>query len=108
MAPELLRNVVNVETAPIHLALGEGEAHGSAELQAGNLARIKARPIGAKDHLCGNEHVYYPPLTQLSHAMPAYTINDEFKGRGLGVNWKINGKTNAFVGHFSYDSAPQR
>ncbi len=108
MAPELLRNVVTVETAPIHLALGKGEAHGSAELQAGNLARIKARPIGAKDHLCGNEHVYYPPLTQLSHAMPAYTINDEFKGRGLGVNWKINGKTNAFVGHFSYDSAPQR
>lgn len=108
MAPELLRNLVNVETAPIHLVLGEGESHGSAELRAGNLARIKARPIGAKDHLCGNEHVYYPPLTQLSHAMPAYTINDEFSGRGLGVNWRINGKTNAFVGHFSYDSARQR
>lgn len=108
MAPELLRNLVNVETAPIHLVLGEGESHGSAELRAGNLARIKARPIGAKDHLCGNEHVYYPPLTQLSHAMPAYTINDEFSGRGLGVNWRINGKTNAFVGHFSYDNAQQR
>ena len=108
MAPELLRDVVNVETAPIHLVVGEGESHGSAELQAGNLARIKARPIGAKDHLCGNEHVYYPPLTELSHAMPAYTITDEFSGSGLGVNWRINGKTNAFVGHFSYDSALQR
>ncbi len=107
MAPELLRNVVKVETAAIHLVVGEGESHGSAELQAGNLARVKARRIGAKDHLCGNEHVYYPPLTKLSHAMPAYTIADEFSGRGLGVNWKINGKTNAFVGHFSFDSAVQ-
>lgn len=104
MAPELFRNVVNIETASIYLEVGEGELHGTAELQAGDLARIKARPIGAKDHLCGNEHVYYPPLTKLSHAMPAYTLNDEFSGRGLGVNWKINGKTNAFVGHFSYDS----
>jgi hypothetical protein len=107
MAPELLRDVVTVETAPIHLTVGEGESHGSAELQAGNLARIKARPIGAKDHLCGNEHVYYPPLTELSHAMPAYTITDEFSGSGLGVNWRINGKTNAFVGHFSYNAPLQ-
>jgi hypothetical protein len=104
MAPELLRNVVKVETAAIHLVVGEGESHGSAELQAGNLAKVKARRIGAKDHLCGNEHVYYPPLTKLSHAMPAYTLADEFSGSGLGVTWRINGKTNAFVGHFSYDS----
>lgn len=108
MAPELLRNVVKVESAAIRLVLGEGESHGSAELQAGNLARVKARRIGAKDHLCGNEHVYYPPLTELSHAMPAYTITDEFNGSGLGVSWRINGKTNAFVGHFSYDSPVQQ
>ena len=105
VAPELLGNVVKVETAPIYLSVGDNQSHGSAELQAGNLARIKTRSIGTKDHLCGNEHVYYPPLTQLSHAMPAYTINDEFKGSGLGVNWKINGKTNAFVGTFSYKSS---
>ena len=107
MAPELLKNVVRVETAPIRLIVGEGKEHGSVKLKAGNLANIQTRKIGSKDHLCGNEFVYYQPLTPLSHAMAAYTINDEFNGIGLGVTWKINNKTNAFVGTFSQNFSDQ-
>ena len=101
MAPQLLKNVVKIEKTPIQLIVGAGKAHGNVKLKAGNLANVQTRKIGSKDHLCGNEFVYYQPLTPLSHAMAAYTINDEFNGIGLGVTWKINNKTNAFVGTFS-------
>ncbi len=105
MAQDLLKNVVNVEVAPIAMEIGEGEKHGCAKLEVGSLAKIETRCLGGKDHLCGNEEVYYQPLTELSHAMPVYTLNDEFSGNGLGVTWKLNDKRSAFVGTFSQDSS---
>jgi hypothetical protein len=106
-AGELLKNVVKVESAPIELEVGEGDRHGYGRLAAGSLAQIETRSMHGKDHLCGNEDVYYQPLTELIHAMPVFTLNDEFTGRGLGVTWKLNGKRSSFVGHFSYPSSPQ-
>ncbi|MCI0418522.1 MAG: DUF1326 domain-containing protein [Acidobacteria bacterium] len=100
-AGELLQNVVKVESAPIQIEVGEGERHGYGKLAAG-LAHVETRSMHGKDHLCGNEEVYYQPLTELMHAMPVFTLNDEFSGRGLGVTWKLNGKRSSFVGHFSY------
>jgi hypothetical protein len=102
MAKDLLANVVNVEAVPIHMELGDGDQHGSAKMAAGSLAGIETRSLHGKDHLCGNEDVYYQPLTELHHAMPTYTVNDEFNGKGLGANWKLNGKRSSFLGHFSY------
>ena len=102
MAGDLLKNVVKVESAPIQVEVGEGDRHGHAKLTAGSLAQIETRSLHGKDHLCGNEDVYYQPLTELMHAMPAFTLNDEFTGRGLGVTWKLNGKRSSFVGNFSY------
>jgi hypothetical protein len=101
MGGRLLENVVSVQSAPISLEVGEASQHGSVVLQAGNLARIKTRALGDKDHLCGNESTYYPPLTELSHAMPAYTLSEEYRGSGLGLEWRINDKRSAFVGTFS-------
>ena len=105
MAQDLLKDIVKVEVAPIQMEIGKGENHGSAKLEAGTLARIQTRCIGGKDHLCGNEALYYQPLTSLAHAMPVFTLNDEFKGGGLGVNWRINNKSSAFVGTFSQEGA---
>lgn len=102
MAGNLLKNVVKVESTPIQVEVGEGDRHGYAKLTAGSLAQIETRSLHGKDHLCGNEDVYYQPLTELIHAMPAFTINDEFTGRGLDVTWKLNGKRSSFVGNFSY------
>src|SRR5437667_178041 len=63
--------------------------------------RVQTRSLGDKDHLCGNEVTYYPPLTgQLSHAMPVYTVSDEYQGGALGLQWKLYGKRSAFVGTF--------
>lgn len=103
----LFKNVVKVEVAPIQLEVGEGDRHGYGKLSAGSLAQIETRSMHGKDHLCGNEDVYYQPLTDLMHAMPAFTLNDEFNGRGLGVTWKLNGKRSSFVGNFSYPTPNQ-
>jgi hypothetical protein len=101
MGGRLLENVVLIQSAPISLEVGEASQHGSVVLQAGNLARIQTRALGDKDHLCGNESTYYPPLTELSHAMPAYTLSEEYRGSGLDMEWRINDKRSAFVGTFS-------
>ncbi len=97
----LLSNVVRVEVAPISLEIGQGSEHGKARLVAGHLARIETRSLCSGDHLCGNEEVYYPPLTKVGHAMPAYTIQDKFGGSGLGVVWNRADRRSAFIGTFA-------
>src|SRR6266516_3598744 len=97
----LLENIVGVQSAPISMKIGEADQHGSVVLTAGRLARIQTRALSDKDHICGNEVAYYPPLTELTHAMPAYTVADEFQGSGLDREWRIFGKRSAFVGTFS-------
>src|SRR5271157_1716373 len=106
MAGKLLSHVVRVETAPIHLALAQGEEHGTARLVAGNLARIETRSLCHGDDICGNEIVYYPPLVHLAHAMPAFTLEDSFQGKGLDVVWNHIGKRSAFVGTFAMNGLP--
>jgi len=101
MAGRLTENVVRVEALAIRLNTSEGGQHGSASLVAGNLASIKTRSLCAGDHICGNEEVFYPPLTQVAHAMPAYTLQDSFNGQGLGVVWDRADERSAFVGSFS-------
>ena len=100
-AGHLLDHVVLVEAAPIRMAVGEGTEHGAVSLTAGKLASIKTRSLCAGDDICGNEYVYYPPLTELAHSMPAYAEVDSFSGKGLGVVWKRLGARSAFVGNFT-------
>jgi hypothetical protein len=101
MAGKLLSHVVRVETASIQFVFAQGEHHGTARLVAGNLASIETRSLCQGDHICGNEFVYYPPLVQLAHAMPAFTLEDSFQGKGLDVVWNHIGKRSAFVGTFA-------
>ena len=102
MSGELLKNVVAVRVAPIKMQLGSHhDMHDvSTSLQAGNLVGVETRAIGKGDHLCGNENVYYQPLTKLTHAMPAVAQLDRYDGPGLGVIWTLHDKRSAFVGSF--------
>jgi Protein of unknown function (DUF1326) len=100
-AGHLLDHVVLVEAAPIRMAVGAGAEHGSVSLTAGKLASIKTRSLCAGDDICGNEAIYYPPLTALAHSMPAYAEVDSFNGTGLGVVWNRLGARSAFVGTFT-------
>jgi hypothetical protein len=99
MGGELLRNVQQVVPVPMELAISP-EHHGVALLRAGHFATIQTRSLGDKDHLCGNEITFYPPLTQVAHSMPAVALTDSYQGPGLGVSWDLHGKRSAFVGTF--------
>ena len=102
MSGKLLNNVVRVEVAPITVHVSGHDGHYSeTTVQAGNLAGIQTRSIGKKDHLCGNEDVYYQPLAQMNHSMPAIAELDQYNGADLGVSWTIHGKRSAFVGTFA-------
>ena len=99
MGGELLRHIVKVMDVPISMQVLQ-EHHGSASVHAGSFATIETRPIGDKDHLCGNETTFYPPLTPTTHAMPAVALTDEYQGQGLNDTWTIHNKRSAFVGTF--------
>ena len=102
MSGRLLNNVVRVEVAAITVHVSGHDGHYSeTAVQAGNLAGIQTRSIGKKDHLCGNEDVYYQPLAQMNHSMPAIAELDQYNGADLGVSWTIHGKRSAFVGTFA-------
>jgi hypothetical protein len=101
MAGELLDNVVEVETAPMAMSVERHGAHATRGFfRATGLAAIETRAIGDKDHICGNEYTFYPPLTATVHAMPAVALRDEYQGPGLDVSWISREKRSAFVGTF--------
>jgi hypothetical protein len=105
LAGDLLKDVVRVEVAPINLNVRhDGGHYGSVMMRAGDLAAIETRSIGEKDHLCGNEETYYPPLAATSHAMPAVAMIDQYHGPALGVKWTVHEKRSAFVGSFARES----
>jgi hypothetical protein len=99
MGGELLRNAQQVIPAPMELAVSP-EHHGVALLRAGHFATVQTRPVSDKDHLCGNEVTFYPPLTQLTHSIPAVALTDSYRGPGLDVDWESHGRRSAFVGTF--------
>ena len=88
-----------VETAPIRL---EQRQQGSVTLTGGDLVRIETRRLTAEDDPCGDAEICYLPLTKLAHSTPVYTLLDEFRGQGLGVNWRLANKSSSFVGNFKY------
>jgi hypothetical protein len=76
-------------------------AGGSAHLAAGDLIALSTRPLNHGDHLCGNEEVYYPPLTPAGDAVPAVTLEHTFRGKDLGLTWSSPERRSAFVGTFA-------
>jgi len=101
MGGDLLSSVVKVDYVPIELTIQGGNIHGgAARLTAGSLAEIQTRAMNAADHICGNEEVWYPPLTKTEHVMPAYSLENTFTGDGLGETWHNRFKRSGFVGTF--------
>jgi hypothetical protein len=105
MAGSVLGKTEKVVSAPIDMqVLHDAEYHGRAFVRAGQFATVETRGIMEKDHFCGNEETYYPPLADTNHSMPAVALTDEFQGTGLGVEWTRHDKRSAFVGSFSENS----
>jgi hypothetical protein len=101
MTGDLLKHVVEVRVAPINMQMSHHMHDAKTSLRAGDLVGIETRSVSEKDHLCGNEGVYYSPLTKLVHSMPAVAELDQYDGPALGVIWTLHGKRSAFVGSFA-------
>jgi len=102
MAGELLRNVVRVEVAPIKIEVThDGGHYGKVTMRAGNLAGIETRNITDRDHLCGNEETFYPPLTRVSDPMVAFTEIASYQGTGLNLTFQATSQRSAFIGTFA-------
>jgi hypothetical protein len=101
----LLENIVRVDFVPVILDVPYDLHSGNAVLRAGHLATIVTRPLNHHDHICGNETNYYPPLTNVDHAMSAVAMTDEFQGEGLDSRWSNHGRRSAYVGTFSEDTS---
>jgi hypothetical protein len=112
-----LSKVVDVKTSMINLTVedhvpgapapSEHKVHGMPQAPHGSfwapgLAEIVTRPLSDTDHACGNEVVAYAPLSKGVEAIPAYTLGNRFKGKGLGTNWDDRNCRGSFVGHFAY------
>ena len=102
MGGKLLGNVERVVAAPVDFAvLRDHEHHGAAFLRAGSFVTVQTRGLNDKDHFCGNESTYYPPLTETAHAMPVVAMTDKYQGTDLGESWELHDKRSAFVGTFA-------
>jgi len=97
----LLENIVRVDYVPVLLDVPADLHQGGAVLRAGHLATIVTRPLNHHDHICGNESNYYPPLSNVDHAMSAVALTDEFQGEGLDSHWTSHGRRSAYIGTFS-------
>jgi hypothetical protein len=101
-AGALLGTTVGVETAPISVAMPASCAEsGCANVKAGDLVEIQTRCLGGKDHVCGNEEMFYPPLTQVNDARPAFTVAGVFRGQGLGTQFDEANRRSAYLATFA-------
>jgi hypothetical protein len=97
----LISSVVDTKAVAIEANIGSCAKSGCASVTAGNLVKVATRCFSDKDHVCGNEETFYPPLAEVSSAWPAYTELAAFKGAGLGVTWEATGQRSAFIGSFA-------
>lgn len=100
MGGTLVKEVAETKISPIDVSMGNCHQGGCASVTAGKLVEISTRCFGAKDHLCGNEETFYPPLTPVNGAYPVYTEVAAYKGTGLNMTWESVGTRGAFLASF--------
>ncbi len=101
MSKDLLSDVVRIEYKPVTLTVENDSVHSAtAKLQAGALAAIQTRALRTTDQVCSHEGVWYPPLTEVDHAMPAFTLAHNYTGNALGTTWSSPEKASSFVANF--------
>lgn len=101
MGGTLLTDVARVHTSKIEFSARTCEKSGCAKLVAGDMVRLETRCLHADDHKCGNQLLYYPPLSPVQNAVPAMALTQEFQGKGLDMTWKLINKTSGFLAGFS-------
>ena len=99
-AGSLVQSIAAVRSEPIETAMGTCSSGSCAKVKAGHLVEISTRCLGGKDHLCGNEENFYPPLTSVQHPLSVYTELAAYKGSELNVTWELTDKRSAYIAEF--------
>lgn len=100
-AGTLVANVVHTDSAPIEIDF-HGNLHDRvATLRAGEIVSLSTREIRDSDSLCHLDDLYYDPLVALDHAMPAFAIEQSFRGDGLGHQMREYRRSSAYLGTFA-------
>ncbi len=97
----LTKSVVDVKSSALDISIGNCSKAGCAKVQAGNLVQISTRCLGGGDHVCGNEDLFYPPMTKVEQALPAFSEIAAYRGDGLGLTWEGAGQRNVYLAKFS-------
>lgn len=100
-AGPLVQDVLAIRPARMEISLGQCSSGSCARVKAGDLVEISTRCLGGKDHLCGNEENFYPPLTRVHAAFSAYTELAAYRGRDLDATWELAGRRSAYLGTFA-------
>ena len=100
-AGSLIKEVAEVKTASMDVTLGTCSSGSCAAIKVPGLVEISTRCLGGKDHLCGNEEKYYPPLTAVQNAVAAYTEVASYTGTGLNATWQWTGQRSAYLATFA-------
>jgi hypothetical protein len=101
-AGRVLGDTVRIESSPMKVQLPPTcSSAGCSNVVAGDLVQIETRCLGGADHVCGNEELFYPPLTAVSGARPAYTMAAVFHGDGLGTQFDEANRRSAYLATFT-------
>ena len=95
-----LGEVVRTAVLPIDMQLDHVDM--VATLKAGDEVAMETRKLAKGDCVCTNEQIYYPPLSEVENAEPAYTLSNSFQGRGLGNKWDHNRSRSSFLATFAF------
>ena len=101
LACGLIEEVVEVKSSEIEVKVASCSKSGCASVKAGELVEVSTRCLGGQDHICGNEETFYPPLTPVQAAAPAFTQLAAFRDDALNCTWESVGGRSAFIGRFS-------
>jgi hypothetical protein len=95
-------DTLRVSPAAIDLTVDHVEMVG--KLRVDSIIEVQTRKLGGHDCVCTNEIVFYPPLTDVENAAPAYTVEGRFHGRGLGSQWSNTKSRSSFLATFGNPS----
>jgi hypothetical protein len=97
---DLLKKVIQVESAKVDLCTTACKKGGCAYLEAGK-AHIETRCLDHHDKVCGNESAFYPPLAKNVKAEAAMATKHAFEGSQFNTTWIEHERRGAYVGSFA-------
>jgi len=98
-AADIIGDVVLTKAAAIESSFGGGHG-GTAKVHAEGLVALESRALCHDDHICSNEVVYYPPMSDVDDAMPAVAELAKFDDKSLGTTFEVSGGRNVFLATF--------